>query len=97
MILSIVRYDAFLLFNVVRTDTGSSVGYRPTFNAAVALAQATRIKHGLRFNTVMIAKLGTPKRIKKKIHPSYLRQKKAVEMRLAMNVRSNKPRLIDDE
>ena len=85
------------VFNVVRSDTGNSVGYRHTLNAAVALAKATRIKTGLRFGMVQIVRLGTEKRIRKKVHPSYLRQKKAVEMRMSMNVRHNQPRLITDE
>ena len=46
---------------------------------------------------VQIVRLGTPRQIKKRIHPSYLRQKKAVEMRLALNVKPCKPRWIDDE
>ena len=86
------------MFNVVRSDTGSSVGTRQTFNAAVALATQTRIKTGLRFGMVQIVRLGTPRQIKKRfMHPSYLRQKQAVEMRMAMNVRATKPRWIDDE
>ena len=84
-------------FNVVRSDTGSSVGYRDTFQAAVALATRTRMETGLRFGMVQIVRLGSPRRIKKKLHPSYQRQKEAVEMRMRMNVRHNKPRLIDDE
>jgi hypothetical protein len=84
-------------FNVVRSDTGNSVGYRDTFNAAVALAKATRIKTGLRYGMVQIVRLGSERRIRKKVHPSYLRQKKAIEMRMSMNVRHNQPRLITDE
>ena len=86
-----------MTFNVVRSDTGSSVGYRKTFNAAAALATQTRIKNGLRFGMVQIVRLGSPRQIRKRIHPSYLRQKQAVEMRMAMNVRPCKPRWIDDE
>ena len=86
-----------MIFNVVRSDTGSSVGYRDTFNAAVALATRTRMETGLRFGMVQIVRLGSPRRIRKQMHPSYLRQKQAVEMRMQMNVRQGKPRLITDE
>ena len=65
------------MFNVIREDTGSSVGIRKTFNQAVALATQTRIKTGLPFGRVIIARLGTPKRVTKKyIHPSYIRAKR---------------------
>ena len=57
------------MFNVVRMDTGSSVGYTNTFDQAKWLAIRTRKTTGLGFNRVQIVKLGSPRRVKKKFTP----------------------------